>query len=98
MDPHPGGKKREKNKLNNKQAAELKKNKRYVQRGWGVPAPESGEGAIPHGTVNKQAATEGRNGTTSPSVLGEGKACNSGCCVESTTGEGGRATPHVNCK
>jgi hypothetical protein len=36
---------------------------------------ESGKGALPTWTVNKQAAVEGGCSTTSSSVLGEGKTC-----------------------
>jgi hypothetical protein len=38
---------------------------------------ERGGGALPHRTLNKQATREGGCGTTSTSVLGEGKASNS---------------------
>jgi hypothetical protein len=47
---------------------------------------ESGGGALPTRTVNKHAGQRRQERQHLPSNLGEGKACNSGCPVESSTG------------
>jgi hypothetical protein len=53
-------------------------------------APESRGEALPIQSVNKQAGRRKKAGWHLPSNLGEGKAYNSGCPVESSTGVGGK--------
>jgi hypothetical protein len=81
-DPHPGKKEKKQNWIKNKQ---LNKKKRHVAKRAGRPELQRVE-----------PAGEGRSGATSPSGLGERKACNRGCHVESSTREWARATPHAN--
>jgi hypothetical protein len=90
------GKKKKKNKRNDKKIAEKKKT---CSKEDGAPwALRVGEGLSLTWTINKETGWRRQEGRPLPSNLGVEKACKSGCHVEHSTRGRREALPHKNCK